>query len=143
VALFAGAVVAQVGRGVGHQQCFFLPQGLQIQVEHARVVGQQGAAALALQHGLGVGRPQAEVVALALGMVVVVAHAVFDPALEPAHAQQAQQLRRTLEEQRQPRAGEGLVVAVDGAGGALHEVEREAQVTLERFARRQAPRDSR
>ena len=125
--------------GVGHQQRFFLPQGLQVQVEHAGVIGQQGAAALALQHGLGVGRPQAEVVTLALGVVVVVAHAVFDPALETAHAEQAQQLRRALEEQRQAGAGKGLVVAVDGAGGALHEIQREAQVALERFARRQAP----
>ena len=135
------------GRGLGvgvdregHQQGLFGPQGLQVQIQHTGVVGQQGATAFALQHGPRIGTLQAEVFALALGVVVVVADAVFHPAAQATDAELAQQVWRLLEKQRQPRAGKGFVVAVDGAGGALHEVQAQAQVALKWLARRQPPR---
>ena len=122
--------------GEGHQQRFFCPQGLQVQVQHTGVVGQQGAPALALQHGPCIGALQAEVFALAFGVVGVVADAVFHPPLQASDAELAQQMRCLLEKQRQTGAGKGFVVTVDGAGGALHEVQAQAQVALKRFAGR-------
>jgi hypothetical protein len=55
--------------GVRHELRAVAPQPAQVEVEQALVVDQQGAVPLALQHGAAVGRLQAEVVALPLGMI--------------------------------------------------------------------------
>ena len=61
----------------------------------------------------------------------------------PTSAELAEQERRLREEVGQAGAGEGGVVAVDGAGGALHEVERDIEVVPQLLLRVQAPRDRR
>ena len=120
-----------------------LPQAAQVQIELAFDVHQQGAVAFALQHGAAVGRLQAEVILLPLGMGAVVADAVFDPVLQAGQRELVEQVRRLGEEFRQAGAGKGGVVAVDGAGGALHEIQRDVEVVLHLFLRLQAARHRR
>ena len=129
--------------GVRHQVVAVLPQAAQVQIELALDVHQQRAVALALQHGAGVGRLQAEVILLPLGVAAVVADAVFDPVLQAGERELAEQGRRLGEEFRQAGAGEGGVVAVDGAGGALHEIERDIEIVLQQLRRLQPPRHRR
>jgi hypothetical protein len=70
------------GGRVRHQLVAVLPEGAQVEVELAFHIGEQRAVAFALQHGVTVGELQAEVVLLSLGMVVVIADAVFDPVFQ-------------------------------------------------------------
>ena len=129
--------------GIRHQVVAVLPQAAQVQVQLAFDVHQQRAVAFALQHRAAVGRLQAEVILLPLGMGAVVADAVFHPVLQAGQRQLAEQVRRLGEELRQARAGKGGVVAVDGAGGALHEIQRDVEVALQLLLRLQAPRHRR
>ncbi|MDZ7596418.1 MAG: hypothetical protein U0932_17395 [Thiobacillus sp.] len=69
--------------------------------------------AFALQHGASVGRLQAEVILLPLGMGAVVADAVFDPIFQAGERQLVEQIRRLGEKIRQAGARKGGVVAVD------------------------------
>ncbi|MBV6411433.1 MAG: hypothetical protein GAKPKEKM_02293 [Rhodocyclaceae bacterium] len=132
-----------VGVGVGNQRLRVAPQRAQIQVEAALGVGEQRAVALALQHGAAVGERQLEIVLLLLRMVAVVADAVVDPVLQPGHRQLLDQLRRLAEEDRQAGAGEGGVAAVDGAGGARHQLARDVEIEGQLLARGEAARHRR
>jgi hypothetical protein len=117
------------------------PQPAQVEVEQALLVDQQRAVALALQHGAAVRRLEAEVVALPLGMIRVVADAVIDPVAQPGDRQLLEQGRGLRKEIGQAGAGESLMNAVDRTGGALGELLRQVQVALQLLARRQTPGD--
>ena len=99
-------------RGVRHQIVCVLPQAKQVQIELAGVVHQQRAVPLALQHGTAVGRLQAEVIALALRVLVVVAYAVLNPVAQALNRQLAQQMGRLQKKIRQTGTGIGLVDTV-------------------------------
>jgi hypothetical protein len=74
-------------------------------------------------------------------MIAVVADAVVDPVPQPRHRQLLDELRRLAEEGRQAGAGDGGVAAVDGAGGARHQVARDVEVEGQLLARGEAARD--
>jgi hypothetical protein len=131
------------GGGVRHQLLRFPPEAAQIEIQLALHVHEQGAVALPLQHGAAVGGLDGEVVLLPLGMGAVVADAVFHPVLQPGEAELGQQERRLGEEVGQAGAGEGGVVAMDGAGGALHHVQGDLQVMPHQLPGMQAAGDRR
>ncbi len=131
------------GGGIRHQLFRIVPQAAQVQIELALDVHEQGAVAFALQHRAAVGRLQTEVILLPFGMGAVVADAVFHPVFQAGQRQLVQQVRRLGEKFRQAGAGKGGVVTVDGAGGALHEIQRDIQIVLHLLLRMQAARDRR
>jgi hypothetical protein len=116
----------------------FPPEAAQVEIELALHVGEQGAVAFPLQHGAASADCSAEVVDLPLRVGAVVADAVFHPVLQAGQAELGQQERRLGEEIGQAGAGEGGVVAVDGAGGALHQVSGDLQVMPHLLPRVQA-----
>jgi hypothetical protein len=126
------------GGGVGHQRAVVLPQRCQRQVQAALDVGEQRALAFALQDGAAVGRREREVGALVVGMVGGQADAVVDPALEAGQRDDAEQARRLAEEGGQRRARFGDVVAVERAGSACRQIERQRQVVLQCLGRAQS-----
>jgi len=99
--------------------------------------------ALALHDRAGIGRLQAEILLLPLRVLAVIADAVFHPVAHARHGQLREQERRLLEEMRQARAGEGGVVAVDGAGGAAHQIEGDIEIMLQLLQRMLPPRHRR
>ena len=119
------------GGGVGDELFGVIPQAAQVKIELAFHIDQQGAVALALQDGHAVGGLQAEVVFLALRVVVVVADAVIHPVFQPDEGELVEQARRLGEKLRQAGAGEGGVMAVDGAGGALGQVGNNGEVVVQ------------
>ncbi len=128
------------GGGVGHELVAVAPEGAQIQVELALDVGEQRAAALALQHRAAVGEREGEIFLLPFRMAAVIEDAVLDPVLQAAERQQIQQEGRLFEQRDQAGAGEGAVVAMDRAGGARHQVARDVEVALQLPGRLQAAR---
>ena len=120
---YSGTQACKALREEGYEVVLINSNPATIHVQLALMVSQQGAVAFALEHGLAVGRLQAEVVALTLRVIVVIADAVLHPVLQPLHGQLADQIRRLVKKIRQAGAGECGVNTVHRSGGALHEIE--------------------
>ena len=97
--------------GVRHQVLAVLPQRAQVEVQLAFIVDQQRTVPFALHDRAAVRRLQAEIIALPLRMVAVMADAIFDPVFQALDGQLIQQRRCLLEKIRQSGAGEGLMDA--------------------------------
>ncbi|OIQ69845.1 hypothetical protein GALL_485480 [mine drainage metagenome] len=145
----AYAELVEIGHGlaqfveaqrVRHEIVVILPQPAQVHVQLTLMVGQQRAVTLSLQHGPAVRRLQAEKVALALGVILVIADAVLHPVFQSMQGQLADQVRRLVEEIRQARAGKSRLDAMYRTGGALHEIQHQRQIDLHLFLRFQPPR---
>jgi hypothetical protein len=136
------AAVIETG-AVAQQGCVVLPQAAQREFQLTLHRHQQRAMPLALQHGAAVCGLQGKVVALAIGMVLVVARAVIGPARQAGHVEHIQRPRRVFQKHRQAGAFKGGVVPVDGHRGALHQFAHYPQVVTHRPGPQQAARHCR